>query len=285
MAVADRAPRAGLHDELDVPIRVAHVRLDGDPARALEPAQPVVRGRGFRLHGSEVVGEDEIVEVQVPPAPVVELHFRSGIVAANLFKVPLVGRVARDAGKLARVVAELQAGQVAHGAVVPKGRAAGVRSLGVEREIAGPVEERPPVQINVRGAAQLVGRIDEIGDAGHPVVRPFGPAAVGVGPRRIERGKEFDRVVQPVFGLALFAQHGKAGGNQDGRHRTHGMAVKGKEVNSCVLDGVVGDLPGAGQESGANRFALAVVQIVVKPVVAPGEGQNDTVRPFVRIGA
>ena len=107
----------------------------------------------------EVVAEDEIIEIQVPPAPIVELHVGSGVVQPNLLKVPLIGRVGSYGTELAKVVADLEARQVAHCAVIAECCAARRRCFGEEREVARSAEERPFVEVDDGGVPQKVGGV------------------------------------------------------------------------------------------------------------------------------
>jgi hypothetical protein len=96
-------------------------------------------------------------------------------------------------------------------------------------------------------ALQQVRRINKIGHARHPVMRPFGPAALVIAPRRIDREQKFNRIMQPFLCFVLFIQHGNSGWDKDRRHRPHSVAVKGKQMDVGVFDDVISGFTGAGQ--------------------------------------
>lgn len=81
----------------------------------------------------------------------------------------------------------------------------------------------------------------------------------------------------------FFAQHGKAGWNKHGGNRADGVTVEGEKVDTRVLNAVIGHLPGSRQQCSSNGQASAVRQVIIQPIITPGERQVHAKGPFVCI--
>ena len=139
-------------------VGVVHRVLHADPTDAFEMAQAAFRW-GCRDHG-EISLEHKLVEMRVPPTPVVKRHFGAWVGAEVFVAIPLICAVARCPCELAQVQAGFYTRQIAHGAVVAHRRTAGVWGLAIQRKITGVLEEGPFIKIQPHVGFQPVRGID-----------------------------------------------------------------------------------------------------------------------------